>query len=98
VLFYLWDDDGGWQWYAFANLHDPKPTDDERALTALKKGGIRSDFSTMQRLSHPWLAASVSGTYQQITTGLWMAFHKWEDAKGRKRMLAMLENRGGKPN
>jgi hypothetical protein len=59
-----------------------------------EKGGIRSDFSTKQLLTHPWLGASVSGTHDQMVQGLWMAFY----FKGRKRMLAMLENRGGKPN
>jgi hypothetical protein len=97
-LVLLVDDDGGWQWYAFANLRAPKPAEDERVLSALKKGGVRSDFSTKQLLTHPWLGASVSGTHDQMVKGLWMAFYKWEDFKGRKRMLAMLENRGGRPN
>jgi hypothetical protein len=46
-LVLLVDDNGGWQWYAFANLQDPKASEDERVLSALKKGGVRSDFSTL---------------------------------------------------
>lgn len=94
----LVDDGGDWHWYAFANLRDAKPSDDERVTAALTKGGIRSDSSTTQLLTHPWLGASVSGRYDQIVKGLWMSFYKWQDVKGRKRMLAMLESRGGKPN
>lgn len=94
----LVNDDREWQWYVFANIRDAKPAEDARIVSALKNGGIRSDFSTNQLLAHPWLGACVSGTHDEILQGLWLAFYKWQDIKGKKRILTMLEKRGAKPN